>query len=226
MPIHVTIAWIAGFVGAAMVIIASLVAAFSYNTRTNKPFNRDYSPLTHMVSQLGHESTPQHTLFNVLMILSAACFAALSFGIAREVGDNAIKAILTTVAIPSGIAGALVGFYPSGKPTEGSPVHLIFAIFFFMISAFIVGVFSGYVLFADAPNFPRELGWIGIAPVLAAVANLVVGLIMIITGNNGWSVPDLTSNPPRIMAMPTTEWAYIILLNAWVVVMAIHLLAR
>ncbi len=229
MPIHVTVAWIAGFVGAAMVIIATLVAAFSYNTRTDKPLNRDYSPLTHLVSTLGHRTTPQHTLFNVLMILSAVCFATLVFGIAREVGDDVIKAILTTIAIPSGIAGALVGFFPSGKPSDDSPVHLIFAIFFFMLSAFIVGVFSGYTLFATAPNFPPELGWVGVLPVLACAGNLIVGVVMIIVGDTGWSIPDLsasTTNPPRIMALPTLEWLYIITLNIWVVVMAIHLLSR
>jgi hypothetical membrane protein len=232
MPLHVTIAWIAGFVGVVLTIIATLAGAISYSARRDKPFGRNYSPFTHMVSQLGHSSTPQHTLFNVLMILSAACFAALSFGVAREVDDKVIKAILTTVAIPSGIAGALVGLIPSGKPREGSPAHLIFAIFFFMLSAFIVGVFSGYALFADLPNFPRELGWVGAAAVLDGAAMLIVGLVMLITGNSDWSVPDLLDNrppvtdPPHFMIMPTLEWGYILLLNVWVVVMSIHLLLR
>ena len=124
----------------------------------------------------------------------------------------------------------LVGIFPSGKPSEGSPHHLIFAFGFFVLSAAVVGVFTAHVLFNSQPGFGAGLAIPGILVVLAAALMLVAGLVKMIPGDTDWSVPDLVNNPPTtvpsVMFLPTAEWAYVILLNLWVIVLSIFLLTR
>ena len=127
-----------------------------------------------------------------------------------------------------------VGIFPSGKPTDGSPHHLLFAMVFFLLSAVDVAIITSFALFgASTPDeFPGPLAIPGFLVVIAALLMLIAGLVKMIPGDSDWSVPDLVDNPPpadqvpRIMFLPSAEWAYVILLNVWVLVFAIFLFTR
>ncbi|MFN8531292.1 MAG: DUF998 domain-containing protein [Anaerolineae bacterium] len=211
-------AGIAGLVGAALIIIGSLVVAFN---------NRPYSPLLNMVSQLGHRNSRLHTLMNVCLILGGAAFGILGFGLAVAFPDVWLHYTLGTLAIVAGVAGMFVGFVPSGVPNDTSMAHLLIAIVFFLLSAVLVGIFSGFVLFSNQTTFPQGIGAVGIVPVIDALIMLIAGLVKLITGSTVWSKPDIRDgSTPSIMLMPTTEWLYIISLNVWVIVVSIALLAK
>jgi hypothetical membrane protein len=222
------VAAIAGLVGAALIVFAWIYGIIGYNSKATKPFNRNYSPLTHLVSTLGHASTPHSTVFNVLLVLGAIALGLMMFGLALEVDDPAIRAIVAVGAILAGVAGMFVGIFPSGKPSEGSPHHLIFAFGFFLLSAGVVATFTSHVLFNDQPGFVAGLAIPGVLVVLAAALMLVAGLVKMIPGDTDWSVPDLVDSPPAsvpsLMFLPAAEWAYVILVNVWVVVLSILLL--
>jgi hypothetical membrane protein len=224
------VAAIAGLAGAALIVFAWIYGIAGYNSKTNKPFNRNYSPLTHLVSTLGHSSTPHSSVFNILLVVGAIALGLMMFGLALVVDDPAIRAIMAVGAILAGVAGMLVGIFPSGKPSEGSPHHLIFAFGFFVLSAAVVGVFTAHVLFNSQPGFGAGLAIPGILVVLAAALMLVAGLVKMIPGDTDWSVPDLVDNPaatvPSVMFLPVAEWAYVILLNIWVLVLSTFLLTR
>jgi hypothetical protein len=85
------------------------------------------------------------------------------------------------------------------------------------------------VLFADPPGFGAGLAIPGILVVLAAALMLIAGLVKMIPGDTTWSVPDLPAgtNPvPSVMFLPSAEWAYVALLNVWVIVLSIFLFTK
>lgn len=208
---------IVGLIGAALIIIASIVGI-----TTNKP----YSPLTHMVSQLGRSSSNSSSFFNIALVLSGLCFGILTVGVALRFPDVELRAVLAIIAIISGIAGMCVGFVPSSTTnTAQSQAHLIIAIIFFLLSAVFVGVFAGLVIGDNGAVYPEWLGFIGIAPPLVAGIMLTAGIVKIISKNMVWSRDDITDgSTPTIMIMPSTEWLYIVLLNIWVICISIFLL--
>jgi hypothetical membrane protein len=229
------VAAIAGFVGAVVIIVGWIVGILGYNSRPDKPFGRNYSPLTHVVSALGHHTTPNATVFNVCIAIGALSVGIVFLGIGLEIPSDVIKWFVIIVGILAAIGGVFVGFFPSGKPTDGSPHHLLFAMVFFLLSAVDVAIVSSFALFGDSTNpeaFPGPIAIPGILVVIAAVLMLIAGLVKMIPGDTDWSVPDLVDNPPpadqvpRIMFLPSAEWLYVILLNVWVLVFSIFLLTR
>jgi hypothetical membrane protein len=228
------VAAIAGFVGAVVITIGWIVGILGYNSRPDKPFGRSYSPLTHVVSALGHHTTPNATVFNVCIGIGALCVGIVFLGIGLEIPTDVIKWFVIIVGILAAIGGIFVGFFPSGKPSDGSPHHLLFAMVFFLLSAVDVAIVTSFALFgvSTPEGFPGPLAIPGILVVIAALLMLIAGLVKMIPGDTDWSVPDLVDNRPppdpvpRIMFLPSAEWAYVILLNVWVLVFAIFLLTR
>jgi hypothetical membrane protein len=229
------VAAIAGFVGAVVIIVGWIVGILGYNSRSEKPFNRSYSPLTHVVSRLGHASTPNANVFNVCIAIGALCVGIVFLGIGLEIPTDELKWVVVIVGILAAIGGIFVGIFPSGKPVEGSPHHLLFAMVFFLLSAVDVAIVSSFALFGDSTNpdaFPGPLAIPGVLVVIAALLMLIAGLVKMIPGDTDWDLPDLLDDPPaqdqvpRIMFLPSAEWAYVILLNVWVLVFAIFLLTR
>lgn len=229
------IASIAGFVGAVVITIGWIVGILGYNSRTDKPFDRGYSPLTHLVSALGHHTTPNATVFNVCVIIGAICVGIVFLGTGLEIEPAGFRWVVIIVGIVAAIGGIFVGIFPSGKPRDGAPHHLLFAMVFFLLSAVAVAVITSFALFGEAPagtGFPAALAIPGILVIIAALLMLIAGLVKMIGSDSDWSVPDLVDNPPPtgevpvIMLLPSAEWAYVILLNVWVLVFGIFLLTR
>lgn len=226
------VAAIAGFVGAAVITFGWIYGIVGYNSRDSKPFGRNFSPFTHLVSQLGHESTPHSTAFNICLVVGAVALGVVLAGVALLVHNDDIKWVMVGGAILAGVAGAFVGIFPSGKPTEGSPTHLVFALTFFLLSGATVAVFTAHVLFATGTGFSVGLAIPGIVLVLAALLMLIAGLVNMIRSDTDWSVPDLVDNNPppdpipTVMLLPTAEWSYVFLLNVWVLIMSFFLLTR
>ena len=221
---------IAGIIGTILIVGGWILGILGYNSKPDKPFDRRYNPLTHLVSTLGHANTPRSTLVNISVVLGAIALGLVMLAVGLRVPDDAIKAVIIVGAILAGVAGALVGIFPSGKPTEGSPHHLIFAFGFFLLSATVVAVFTSFLLFGGREVVLVGLVIPGVLVVLAAAVMLVAGLVKLIPGDTDWSVPDLANNiptptsVPRAMFLPTAEWAYVILLNIWVLAVSIFLL--
>lgn len=227
------VAAIAGLVGAVIIIVGWIVGILGYNSRTDRPFGRRYSPLTHLVSALGHASTPRSTVFNVCLVLGAIAVGLVFAGVGLLISDEATKVVVIITGIVAAVAGTLVGFFPSGKPSEGSPHHLLFAMAFFLLSAVVVAIVTSFALFGPGRGgLPGGLAIPGVLVVLAALLMLIAGLVKLIGGDSDWSVPDLVDNVPapdpvpRVMLLPVAEWSYVALLNLWVIVISIFLFTR
>ncbi len=228
------VAAIAGIVGAVAITIGWIVGILGYNSRTDKPFGRRYSPLTHLVSALGHATTPRATIFNVCIVIGAIAVGLVFVGVALLVPDDAIKVVMLIGGIIAAIAGVLVGIFPSGKPREGSVHHLLFAMGFFILSAAVVGTLTAFLLFGSVrgEGIAGGLAIPGILVVLAAALMLIAGLVKIVRDDSDWSVPDLVDNVPqpdpvpRVMLLPVAEWSYVALLNLWTVVISVFLFTR
>jgi hypothetical membrane protein len=226
------VAAIAGFVGAIVITIGWIAGIVGYNSRPDKPFDRGYSPLTHLVSALGHHTTPSATVFNVCVIIGAVCVGFVFLGTGLEIEPSGFKWPVVIIGIVAAIGGVFVGIFPSGKPSDESPHHLLFATVFFLLSAVAVGFITSFALFGEAPadsRFPAPLAIPGVLVIVAALLMLIAGLVKMVSGDSHWSVPDLprgSTEVPVIMMLPSAEWAYVILLNVWVLVFGIFLLTR
>ncbi|NWG18336.1 MAG: DUF998 domain-containing protein [Chloroflexi bacterium] len=208
-------AYIAGFAGAVIMILGTLITGLAYIG----PEGERYSPFNHYVSELGHtEDSELATLFNIALILSSLCLGVFKFGVALRF-EGWFRRLLAVGAVVVGGFGLLVGVLPMNV----SDAHFIVAAIFFITDMFYVAAFSVYVGFTGQNALPRWLAWAGIPMVLSSLVFLITALVDIARGEN--AMTQAASARADFLLITTTEWLVIIMLMVWVVIVSLHLRA-
>jgi hypothetical protein len=162
-----TILALGGIVGAVVLLLGILVAAFSYSGAEGE----SYSPLNHTISELGETGVSEGARwFNLGLILGGLMLIVHMVFIMRAYGGQ--HALITAAGITGVIAaagGMAVGFLPLGG-RFGNAIHFLVAVIFFGFAALHILIFTIYLFFFDEVQLLP--GWVRIVGVIAFAVQL------------------------------------------------------
>jgi hypothetical membrane protein len=199
---------ISGLVGAAIMVLVSVVTAIAYTGTDGEA----YSPFNHFVSELGRPSVSElATVFNIGLIVAGLCLVAFAIGLRPHVAGAWGWAVMA-IGIVAGLFAAMVGVFPMG-----TAIHTPVAGVFFLSAMLMALVFSVALVAGQAPAMPRWLLWPGAVAVTASLAFLV----FVATGGLGIGPP---AERPAFLAVTTVEWLAIVATAVWAACVSLVLL--
>jgi hypothetical membrane protein len=196
----------AGFVGVAVVALASTAAAVAYTGAAGEP----YSPANHFVSELGElRESELAMVFNAGLMVGGAALLLFVAGMAGARGGGLAMASVVAGGFGS-VAGILVGVLPvdSGMP------HIVFASVFFVLCSIAIGLFTLDIGLRPDERFPLWLVVPGIAAVTGSIAFV---LYLVVAGSEALAPPI---ERPSILLITTLEWLTLIGILVWVGIVA------
>ncbi|MBI1259554.1 MAG: DUF998 domain-containing protein [Chloroflexi bacterium] len=209
------IGWIAGFAGAIIISLGSLITALMYTGSDGEA----YSIFNHFVSELGHTEVSQGALlFNIALITGAICLGVHLVCVAQGF-EGGLRWTLAVVAVIVGTFGMLVGFFPMNV----SGIHYWVAAIFFMASAVYLGIFTTRVWRTPANPYPKWLAYIGLPMALSVTVLLITGVVNLIQGEN--AMAQAASTRAGFLLITTSEWFTIMSMILWIVSVSIFLLS-
>jgi hypothetical membrane protein len=191
-----------GFVGSALFIVASIVAAIAYTGTLGEAF----SPLNHWVSELGEMGVSSLALvFNIGLFIGGLALAAFFFALGRLRGSR-LANVYVIVGVVAGISGALVGVFPMNNRA----IHIVFALGFFVLGWVAVGLASYDIWRRPEPRFSRWLPALGAVTVAVFLMFLSVYIPYLYTGTG--------SDRPDVSLATVLEWLVLVGIIGWVLV--------
>ncbi len=205
-----------GLIGALVLTLGLIITAIAFVGLEGQ----SYSPFNHFVSELGHTAASElWVLFSISLIIGGLGFGLLMIGVGLRF-DGAWRWVFLIGGLLVGISGALVGVFPMNTQSDA---HSTVALIFFLFSMILVALFCGYVGFATQSVYPRWIAIIGVPMVISALIFLVTLAIRLAENPDALIV---VVDRPGFDILTTSEWGVIIFLSTWVIVLAIHHLAR
>lgn len=191
-----------GFIGSAMFMVASVVAAVAYTGTAGEGF----SPLNHWVSELGELGVSTLAiLFNVGLIvggLALAMFMA-ALGLLRR---SRLAWLYVPVGFVAGVSGALVGVFPMNN----RGIHVVVALGFFVLGWVAVGLASIDIWRRPEARFSRWLPVLGAVTVALFLLFLSVYIPYLYSGTG--------SDRPAFSVATVLEWLVLVGIIGWVLV--------
>jgi hypothetical membrane protein len=201
-----------GLVSAGVILLGTAIAGVAYQGRAGEA----YSPLNHMISELGEIGVSRLAwAFNVSILLGGTGLGIFLMLLAGRLGGRHRTALITVGAV-AGVAGALVGVFPM----DYHSTHRIVAGVFFLTAWLITVVVSLWVISAPRPDLPRWL----LIPGAIAVAVSVAFIAVFSTYRPADPDAPILNRPGGFWAVPSLEWATLLSLLAWFVCVSIALL--
>ena len=201
----------AGIVGVAVVLFASLYTAVTYVGRQGQ----SYSPFNHWVSELGERPvSPSAAVFNAGLIVAGICFVAFMVAVRRD-ASGLVGLAGSVIGVVASIAASLVGVYPIDELAAHTRVSLTF---------FGLG-WIAVVLLTVALRRARRVG-MGVV-VLAAGTALCFVAFLSQALSSGHEIDTALAAPTARDAFSLTttlEWLVLAGVNLWIVLVAIRLL--
>lgn len=204
-----------GLIGVVIGLIGVIVPSLVYRgTKSEK-----YSFLNHYISELGETGVSKLAwVFNLGMILSGICIivASLSLGLVLP-GFWAKSGLVLGVA--SGAALSLVGVFPMNKMER----HFKAAVAFFRGGLLMVLFFSLAIVLQSGENplLPRELGLLGMIPVLAF--GVFIGLMWSVRNQDHEALDTAGLERPKVWKFAISEWSIYFSFVVWILVVALVL---
>lgn len=204
-----------GLIGVVIGLIGVIVPSLVYRgTKGEK-----YSFLNHYISELGETGVSKLAwVFNLGMILSGICIivASLSLGLVLP-GFWAKSGLVLGVA--SGAALSLVGVFPMNKMER----HFKAAVAFFRGGLLMVLFFSLAIVLQSGENplLPRELGLLGMIPVLAF--GVFIGLMWSVRNQDHEALDTAGLERPKVLKFAISEWSIYFSFVVWILVVALVL---
>lgn len=204
-----------GLIGVVIGLIGVIVPSLVYRgTKGEK-----YSFLNHYISELGETGVSKLAwVFNLGMILSGICIivASLSLGLVLP-GFWAKSGLVLGVA--SGAALSLVGVFPMNKMER----HFKAAVAFFRGGLLMVLFFSLAIVLQSGENplLPRELGLLGMIPVLAF--GVFIGLMWSVRNQDHEALDTAGLERPKVWKFAISEWSIYFSFVVWILVVALVL---
>lgn len=179
---------------------ALLVSAIPYSGTRGEP----YSPLNHFASELGELGVSQlAVVFNVGQVIGGLSFAIFFVALGRA-RHTSLARIYAPVGVVAGLGVTFVGVFPMNYLR----LHTISALTFFLLGWICIGLASADFVRRRDRRFPARLATIGAVTVAA-----FLGFVVVVTLNGtGLAAP---SARPSFWAVPTLEWAVIVLTLIW-----------
>jgi hypothetical membrane protein len=191
---------IVGFVGSALFVLASIVAAAGYSGTAGQGF----SPLNHWVSELGEVGVSRLALlFNIGLVIGGLALALFiaALGTLRR---TRLARFYVPIGVIAGASGALVGVFPMNE----RGIHIVVAFGFFMLGWVSVGLASWDIWRGPDPRFSRWLPALGAVTVALFLLFLAVYVPYLYTGTG--------DDRPQVSVATTLEWLVMLGMIGWV----------
>ncbi len=203
-----------GLVGAATLLITSVVTALPYRDLAGQP----YSPLNHFVSELGERGVSTLApLFDTGLMVGGVCLALFLVGLAWCTTGR-LRFIVAAVGVVAGIGGLMAGV----EPMNEGLAHLLASITFFVTVWVGIALFTVHVAIDTHDGLPR---WLLVPGAVAVAVDVVfVAVYAASASSSGSALPDPVR--PAIWIVPFLEWLALVGVMAWVVLVAVALLQR
>ncbi|MFN2302384.1 MAG: DUF998 domain-containing protein [Anaerolineales bacterium] len=204
-----------GILGTAFALVGALIAGLFYVGKQNERF----SPLNHFISELGEVGvSPLAWVFNLGLILAGLCLipACISLGLI-------IPGVLAKIAMVAGIVCALslslVGVFPMNKLKP----HGFAAMTFFRGGLLMLILFSLTLGLQSGPDpvISRWYALAGLPPMIAFSTFLVLVAKAYKQTEDALSPGDIER--PRVWGLVIAEWAILVTVVLWFVLIAIGL---
>lgn len=204
-----------GLVGVLIGLIGVIVPSLVYRgTKGEK-----YSFLNHYISELGETGVSKLAwVFNLGMILSGICIIVASLSLGLVLPGFWAKAGLV-LGVASGAALSLVGVFPMNKMER----HFKAAVAFFRGGLLMVLFFSLAIVLQSGENplLPRELGLLGMIPVLAF--GVFIGLMWSVRNQDHEALDTAGLERPKVWKFAISEWSIYFSFVVWILVVALVL---
>jgi hypothetical membrane protein len=191
---------VVGFVGSALFVLASIVAAAGYTGSAGQGF----SPLNHWVSELGEVGVSRLALlFNVGLVIGGLALALFmaALGTLRR---TRLARFYVPIGAVAGVSGALVGLFPMNQ----RGIHIVVALGFFVLGWVAVGLASWDIWRRPDPRFARWLPALGAVTVALFLLFLSVYIPYLYTGTG--------ADRPQLSVATTLEWLVLLGMIGWV----------
>jgi hypothetical membrane protein len=204
-----------GLIGVLIGLIGVIVPSLVYRgTKGEK-----YSFLNHYISELGETGVSKLAwVFNLGMILSGICIIVASLSLGLVLPGFWAKAGLV-LGVASGAALSLVGVFPMNKMER----HFKAAVAFFRGGLLMVLFFSLAIVLQSGENplLPRELGLLGMIPVLAF--GVFIGLMWSVRNQDHEALDTAGLERPKVWKFAISEWSIYFSFVVWILVVALVL---
>ncbi len=204
-----------GLIGVVIGLIGVIVPSLVYRgTKGEK-----YSFLNHYISELGETGVSSLAwVFNLGMILSGVCIIVASLSLGLVLPGFWAKAGLV-LGVASGAALSLVGVFPMNKMER----HFKAAVAFFRGGLLMVLFFSLAIVLQSGENplLPRELGLLGMIPVLAF--GVFIGLMWSVRNQDHEALDTAGLERPKVWKFAISEWSIYFSFVVWILVVALVL---
>lgn len=204
-----------GLIGVVIGLIGVIVPSLVYRgTKGEK-----YSFLNHYISELGETGVLKLAwVFNLGMILSGICIIVASLSLGLVLPGFWAKAGLV-LGVASGAALSLVGVFPMNKMER----HFKAAVAFFRGGLLMVLFFSLAIVLQSGENplLPRELGLLGMIPVLAF--GVFIGLMWSVRNQDHEALDTAGLERPKVWKFAISEWSIYFSFVVWILVVALVL---
>jgi hypothetical membrane protein len=204
-----------GLIGVVIGLIGVIVPSLVYRgTKGEK-----YSFLNHYISELGETGVSKLAwVFNLGMILSGICIIVASLSLGLVLPGFWAKAGLV-LGVASGAALSLVGVFPMNKMER----HFKAAVAFFRGGLLMVLFFSLAIVLQSGENplLPRELGLLGMIPVLAF--GVFIGLMWSVRNQDHEALDTAGLERPKVWKFAISEWSIYFSFVVWILMVALVL---
>lgn len=201
-----------GVLAFGLIAVGCVVAAIGYTGTAGEP----YSPLNHWISELGQVGvSARASVFNACIVLGGLAFVAFVLGLWLT-SPSRLRWAFGPVGVLAGLGGAMVGVFPMNHPTQ----HVAAASVFFNLGWVFVLLASLAFVRHREPRHPVWLAGVGAVPVVMFIAFIVSLAVDPFSRQRMGSTGPITGRPD-IWIAPTLEWAALVSLMAWVLLVSI-----
>ena len=217
MKIHTKITSIAGLAGSGLIALSSLLSAGVYKGKYGEPF----SFLNHFISELGEVGVSEWaSVFNLGLIVGGLCLTLFMLGLASHLGGW-FGVVFGMISFVTGVSGTLVGIFPMNNLAP----HIQIALTFFYSGMFATILFSTYVLFSRQDKFRKTIAIPGTLTAVCFFSFLFLTDPAVPEGQ--WhDMAEIFANRPDYWQTAVFEWAVLVTVLAFVVVVSVTLLRQ
>ena len=205
------LAWI-GLASAGVLALGMVATAIGYRGAAGEA----YSPLNHFISELGEIAVSRLAwAFNLGVVLGGSGLGLFVLVLAQQLGGR-FRIALSLAGLAAGIFGAMVGIFPM----DYHATHRIVSELFFLSGWLVPAIFSGWLLTAPRPGFPRWL----LAPGAAVVAVFLTFITIYSTYRPASPDGPIVGRPEVFWSVAFFEWAALVSIMVWLVCVSVVLL--
>ena len=205
------LAWI-GLASVGVLAIGMVASAMAYRGAAGEA----YSPLNHFISELGEIAVSRLAwAFNLGVVLGGVGLGLFVVALAQRLGGRP-RIALRVAGLAAGVFGAMVGIFPM----DYHATHRVASALFFLSAWLVPAIFSGWLLTAPRPGYPRWL----LAPGAIVVAVFLTFIAIYSTYRPANPDSPVVGRPAGFWSVPFFEWASLVSIMVWLICVSVVLL--